>query len=85
MAEPCPFDGQARSWLDAEAEAGLRQALTMPGAMSNLQDRHEGKLQDRPPQGNDNRVVNIFVIDGETKELINKVKERTGKLIDATE
>lgn len=44
MSEVSPFDGQGRSWLEAEAEAGLRQALTMPGAMSNLQDRHEGKV-----------------------------------------
>ena len=33
--------------------------------------------------GLDNRVLNIFVIDKETKELLVQVKERTGKLIDA--
>lgn len=44
MAESCPFDGQARTWLEALAEGGMRQSLTTPVALSNLQDRHEGKV-----------------------------------------
>jgi len=44
MSEACPFDGQARPWLEALAEGGMRQALTTPVALSNLQDRHEGKV-----------------------------------------
>jgi len=44
MSEICPFDAKGRTWLEAEAEGGLRQALTMPTALSNLQDRTEGKV-----------------------------------------
>ena len=44
MPETCPFDGQARTWLESLAEGGMRQALTIPVALSNLQDRHEGKV-----------------------------------------
>ncbi len=44
MSEACPFDGRGRTWLEALAEGGMRQALTIPVALSNLQDRHEGKV-----------------------------------------
>ncbi len=50
MAESCPFDGKARSWLDTLAEGGMRQSLTLPTALSNLQDRHEGKVS-QPIEG----------------------------------
>jgi hypothetical protein len=30
----------------------------------------------------DNRVMNIIVVDNETKDLISQVKDRTGKLIE---
>jgi phage terminase small subunit len=41
---------------------------------------------DAPPAGNTtNNTMNIFVIDGETKDLISQVKERTGKLLNADE
>ena len=50
MSEVCPFDGQGRTWLEALAEAGLRQALTTPVALSNLQDRQEGKVT-QPVEG----------------------------------
>ena len=42
--ETCPFDAQARTWREALAEGGMRQALTMPTALCNLQDRQEGKV-----------------------------------------
>ena len=44
MLDVCPFDTKARPWLDSLAEGGMRQALTIPTALSNLQDRHEGKV-----------------------------------------
>lgn len=44
MSEACPFDAQGRTWLESLAEGGMRQALTTPVALSNLQDRHEGKV-----------------------------------------
>ncbi len=44
MTESCPFDAQARTWLEALAEGGMRQALITPVALSNLQDRQEGKI-----------------------------------------
>ena len=60
MKESCPFDGQQRTWLEALAEGGMRQALMVPTALSNLQDRHEGKVT-QPIEGS-------FEIK-ETKEL----------------
>lgn len=42
--ESCPFDGQHRTWREALAEGGMRQALTTPVALSNLLDRQEGKV-----------------------------------------
>ena len=50
MLEPCPFDGRGRPWLEVLAEGGMRQALTTPVALSNLQDRHEGKVT-QPVEG----------------------------------
>lgn len=46
LLEVCPFDAQGRTWVEALAEGGLRQALNIPTAMENLQDRHEGKVTD---------------------------------------
>lgn len=44
MSEDCPFDALGRTWLESLAEGGMRQALTIPVALSNLQDRTEGKV-----------------------------------------
>ena len=44
MLEICPFDPQGRTWIEALSEGGMRQALLMPTALNNLQDRHEGKV-----------------------------------------
>lgn len=44
MNEVCPIDGAGRTWLEALAEGGMRQALFTPTALSNLQDRLEGKV-----------------------------------------
>ncbi len=38
--------------------------------------------QEQPQISQDNRTLNIIVIDSEAKELISKVKERTQKLIE---
>lgn len=45
--EVCPFDTQARTWRESLAEGGMRQALTTPAALSNLQDRQEGKVPEK--------------------------------------
>ena len=61
MDDSCPFDGQARTWREALAEGGMRQALTIPVALSNLQDRHEGKVT-LPIEGEANvRVIHEWV------------------------
>lgn len=44
MSEVCPFDPLGREWREALAEAGMRMALTIPIALSHLQDRQEGKV-----------------------------------------
>jgi len=44
LLEICPFDAQGRTWLECLSEGGMRQSLTMPKALENLQDRHEGKV-----------------------------------------
>jgi len=45
-------------------------------------NKMDGVYQAIPPGLQDNRVVNIFVVDKETKNLMSQVKERTGKLIE---
>lgn len=76
MTEVCPFDAQGRTWLEAEAEGGMRQALTTPVALSNLQDRHEGKVTQ--PIGGDKENPLIVEIDGRTKLIaaINRLSAR---------
>ena len=44
LLEICPYDAEGKTWLEALAENGMRQALTIPAALSNLLDRHEGKI-----------------------------------------
>ena len=63
MLGTCPFDGQGRDWLDALAEGGMRQALTIPVALSNLQDRHEGKVtQPIKPVGVNGAIATFFLV-----------------------
>lgn len=63
MVEPCPFDGQARTWLESLAEGGMRQALTIPVALSNLQDRHEGKVtQPIKPVGENGAIATFMLV-----------------------
>ena len=42
----------------------------------------EGWYAAQPTINQDNRQLNIYVVDGETKNLIAQIKERTGKLIE---
>ena len=44
----------------------------------------EGVYQEALSGYNDNRTTNIIVLDGSTKELIGKIHERTGKLIEGS-
>ena len=82
MPEVCPFDAKGRIWLDALAEGGMRMALTQSTALTSLQDRHEGKVT-LPIGGEDGKPIELVVIvkDSETKSLIARVAERTGKQI----
>lgn len=61
MLEICPFDSQGRTWIEALSEGGLRQSLVTPAAMSNLQDRHEGKVT-QPIGGEDGQPIKHEVI-----------------------
>jgi|TARA_Y100000310_G_scaffold205640_1_gene206011 hypothetical protein len=80
MEAPCPFDSQGRSWLEALAEGGMRQALFQTAALSNLQDRHEGPVihSAQPPSHNIN--IQVVTIDEKTKQLTERIiaGERTG-------
>ena len=66
----------ARHKIEVPVSAGHKVAAIKE---INLMER----VYEEPSGGQDNRVLNIFVIDRETKELLTQVKERTGKLIDA--
>ena len=61
MLEACPFDAQGRPWLEALAEGGMRQALTTPVALSNLQDRHEGKVT-QPISGDNENPIYLTIL-----------------------
>ena len=55
------------------------------GLFCEVLNRVEGRVPgDIPPWLNDNRTINILVMDGTTKNLISKVSERTGKLIEGS-
>ena len=65
----------------------IREAIKVPVtakerilAISEL-NKMEHIYEIKPEVSIDNRQVNIYVMDGETKELLSRVKERTGKLI----
>ncbi len=60
MSETSPFDGQGRTWLESLAEGGMKQALVTPVALSNLQDRHEGKVT-QPISGEMNAIVTFQI------------------------
>ncbi len=47
-----------------------------------VMNKMERIYSDAQPANNDNRVMNIFVVDAEAKDLIAQVKERTQKLIE---
>ena len=54
-----------------------------PTPFKEVWDRVDGRLQDILPSVSiDNRQVNIFVLDKETQELLGRVGERTGKLVE---
>ena len=79
MLETCPFDGQDRTWLEALAEGGMRQALTTPVALSNLQDRHEGKVT-IPIGGEDGGAIKVDIdAKGKLLGLFNRLAARAGE------
>jgi len=50
----------------------------------DLLNKMDRIYNDTPQQGNPTtNIMNIIVIDGETKDIISQVKERTGKLLEA--
>ena len=66
--------------------ATLKGAINCEPTFAHLRevwDRVEGKVPgDQPPAVNqDNRVLNIYVMDEKTKDLIAQVKDRARKLI----
>ena len=72
-------------------DATIKGAIALERTpFKELWDRVEGKQQDTEPPAQIPTTINIIVVDGETKGLIQQVKERTGKfiegeVIDATE
>lgn len=56
--------------------------LRDPIASIDLLNKMTHVYAEQPPVNQDNRVLNIFVVDNEAKDLISKVKERTQKLIE---
>lgn len=62
---------------------GVRTKIKLrdPIAAADLLNKMD-KLYDERPVYQDNRVVNIYVIDAETKGLLSRVAERTGKFIE---
>ena len=61
MDDDCPYpvEGKTVTWREALAVGGMRQALTIPVALSNLQDRQEGKVT-QPVDNTSPVVVNSF-------------------------
>ena len=51
----------------------------------DLLNKMDGVYNEQPVINQDNRTMNIIVLDGETKDLISQVKDRTGKLLGADE
>lgn len=66
---------QAEALVQAAIEGALKRE---PTPFKEVWDRVDGRLQDTPPVVIDNRQVNIFVKDAETRELLGRVAERGG-------
>lgn len=88
LDKPTSFlDEEPKSIGDAMVRATLKGALDLiPSPFHETWDRVEGKVKDEtPPVSQDNRVINIIVIDNETKDLIARIKDRTGPQASAEE
>ena len=73
-------DGEKRRKLIDSTLAGA--ILREPTPFKEVWDRVEGKVAEKgPPVNNDNRVLNIIVINQHTADLIGRVGERAKKLI----
>ena len=75
MNETCPFDGKGRTWLEALSEGGMRMSLMNPVALSNLQDRHEGKVS-QPISGD---KENPLQVEFDAKDKLLSVLNRLAK------
>jgi len=80
------LDSSAIQAVDEQTIMGKRATVTKLRLHNPIQAISElnkmEKVYEVAPLGQDNRVVNIYVMDKDTKELIGRVKERTGKLIE---
>jgi len=72
--------GKDKLWREQIARAVLVKAAQGDvGMVKELLERVDGKVKESPAVkvNVDNRVLNIYVKDAETKDLIGKVKDRT--------
>ena len=69
LNEMCPYFPD-KTWREALADAGMRQALNIPVALSNFQDRHEGKVT-QPIGGDADKPILIKLL----SELIGNKEE----------
>ena len=77
LNEMCPYFPD-KTWREALADAGMRQALTIPVALSNFQDRHEGKVT-QPIGGDETKPIYIINVPSERgKKDIERVMEGEG-------
>jgi len=67
-----------------ETPTGTRTTLTLrdPVPSIDVHNKMDKIYSDAPPGNQDNRQINIYVVDNEAKDLIAQVKERTQKLIE---
>lgn len=79
--EECPYDAKGRPWSEVLPEDLLRHAHLKTEGMRTLLDRIEGPVDKGSGVNIDNRTLNIYVKDVETKELLERAKERTRKQI----
>ena len=68
----CPYDPEGRTWGQYLVARWLASSLENIGYFKELIERLEGRVL-QPVQANIDRTLNIFVIDEETKDLVERV------------
>lgn len=82
------FDKKAKSAGAVEeysvrpTQYGVSKTIKLRDPIASIKELNLMTREYETQVNNDNRVLNVFVVDKETKELIEKVKDRTQKLIE---